>query len=77
MNFVKSNKTFLVGVGLTLISVFISSKVFMKSVHPDIRKVSQLRTLIEKSYPNSLQSLETLKIEKRILTEYDNEGQAA
>jgi hypothetical protein len=33
-----------------------------KGIHPDIKKILQLRNLIEKSYPNALQSLETLKI---------------
>jgi hypothetical protein len=58
MDFLNYNKNLFLGVGLTLIGAYIGSKVFMsKGLSPDIKKVLQLRGLIEKSYPNALQSL--------------------
>ena len=58
MEFVKSNRNIFLGVGLTMIGAFVGSKLFMnKGLHPDVKRVLQLRSLIEKSYPNALKSL--------------------
>jgi hypothetical protein len=58
MDFLKSNRNVFLGVGLTLFGAYIGSKLFMsKGLSPDVKKVLQLRGLIEKSYPNALQSL--------------------
>jgi hypothetical protein len=75
VDYVRSNSTIFLGVGLTLTGLALSLGYLSKRQHPDFRKVIQLRTVIEKSYPRALQSLESLKIEKRILTEYGIEGE--
>lgn len=70
----KNNKALLLGVGVSLTVLGIAVKLVSQRIHPDMRKVLQLRSTIEKSYPLALHSLETLNIEKRILTEYAKEG---
>jgi hypothetical protein len=45
-----------------LAGIGIGIKLFSQRVHPDLKRVLELRAVIEKSYPNALQSLETLKI---------------
>lgn len=56
-DYVRSNSTIFLGVGLTLTGFALALGYLSKRQHPDLRRVILLRSVIEKSYTRALQSL--------------------